>query len=67
VLHEYCESLGVSIVTGYGQDDRAVGVRVPVGSRIFSSRQTLTDSEAHPAFYPMGTEGIFPGGKAAGA
>jgi hypothetical protein len=24
-------------VTGYGLDDRGVGVRVPVGSRIFSS------------------------------
>jgi hypothetical protein len=28
---------GVGIVTGYGLDDRGVGVRVPVGSRIFSS------------------------------
>jgi hypothetical protein len=27
----------VSIATTYGQDDRGVGVRVPVGSRIFSS------------------------------
>jgi hypothetical protein len=27
----------VSIVTGYGLDDRGVGVRAPVGSRIFSS------------------------------
>jgi hypothetical protein len=27
----------VSIATGYGLDDRGVGVRVPVGSRIFSS------------------------------
>jgi hypothetical protein len=26
-----------SIATGYGLDDREVGVRVPVGSRIFSS------------------------------
>jgi hypothetical protein len=24
-------------------------------------------SRAHPAFYPMGTRGSFPGGKAAGA
>jgi hypothetical protein len=27
----------VGIATGYGLDDREVGVRVPVGSRIFSS------------------------------
>jgi hypothetical protein len=27
----------VGIVTGYGLDDPVVGVRVPVGSRIFSS------------------------------
>jgi hypothetical protein len=26
----------VGIATGYGLDDRGVGVRVPVGSRIFS-------------------------------
>jgi ABC-type lipoprotein release transport system permease subunit len=33
----------VGIATGYGMDDRGVGVRVPVGSRIFftSSRPTL--------------------------
>jgi hypothetical protein len=27
----------VGIVTGYGLDDRGVGVRVPVGARIFTS------------------------------
>jgi hypothetical protein len=27
----------VGIATGYGLDDRGIGVRVPVGSRIFSS------------------------------
>jgi hypothetical protein len=27
----------VSIATGYGLDDRGVGVRVPVGTRIFTS------------------------------
>jgi hypothetical protein len=27
----------VGIVTGYGLDDQGVGVRIPVGSRIFSS------------------------------
>jgi hypothetical protein len=28
---------GVGIATGYGLDDLGVGVRVPVGTRIFSS------------------------------
>jgi hypothetical protein len=37
-----CSKLGsrdsaVGIATSYGLDDRGVGVRVPVGSRIFSS------------------------------
>jgi hypothetical protein len=27
----------VGIATGYGLDERGVGVRVPIGSRIFSS------------------------------
>jgi hypothetical protein len=29
----------VGIATGYGLDDRGVGVRVPVGSRVFSPRR----------------------------
>jgi hypothetical protein len=32
---ESCSSVG--IVTGYGVDDRTVGIRVPAGLRIFSS------------------------------
>jgi hypothetical protein len=31
--------LGADIATGYGLDDRGVGVPVQVGSRIFSSPQ----------------------------
>jgi hypothetical protein len=57
----------VGIETSYGLDDRGVGVRVPVGSRIFPSPNRQTGSEVHPTFYPMGTGGSFPGGKAAGA
>jgi hypothetical protein len=44
----------VGIGTGYELDDRGVGVRVLVGSRIFFCS----------AFYPMGTGGALPGGKA---
>jgi hypothetical protein len=50
------------IATSYGLDDRGVGVRVPVGSRIFSP----PNRPDHPTSYPMGTGGSFPGGKAAG-
>jgi hypothetical protein len=32
-----CFEQGAGIATGYGLDDRGVGVRVPVGSRIFTS------------------------------
>jgi hypothetical protein len=42
----------VGIVTGYGLDDGEVGVRVLVGSRIFSSPRR----GAHPGSYPVGTE-----------
>jgi hypothetical protein len=36
MLYESQDS-SVGIVTGYGLDDRGVGVRVPVGPRIFTS------------------------------
>jgi hypothetical protein len=52
----------IGIATGYGLDDRGVGVRVPVGSRIFSSPCSPAGSGAHPASSPKGT-----GGKSAGA
>jgi hypothetical protein len=31
----------LGIATGYGMNDRGVGVRVPVGARIFSSPRRL--------------------------
>jgi hypothetical protein len=66
-----CPSLGsrdssLGIATGYGLDDREVGVRIPVGLR-FSLLHVETGSGAHPTSYPIGTGGSFPGGKAAGA
>jgi hypothetical protein len=40
-------------------------VRSPTGAEDFSSSPCVqTGSEAHPASYPMGTGGTFPGGKA---
>jgi hypothetical protein len=38
----------VGIATGYGLDDRVVGVRVPVGSRIFSFHVVQTGYGVHP-------------------
>jgi hypothetical protein len=63
LLHTYTyikrsRGSSVGIADGYGLNDRGVGVRVPVGSRIFSSPR-CPDRLWGP---PMGT-----GGKAAGA
>jgi hypothetical protein len=54
-----------SIVSDYGLDDRAIGVRSPAGAKDFSSILGVqTGSGAHPASCTMGTGGPFPGGKA---
>jgi hypothetical protein len=54
-----------SIVSDYGLDDRAIGVRSPAGAKDFSSKLCVqTGSEAHPASCTMGTGGPFPWGKA---
>jgi hypothetical protein len=43
-------------------------VQVPAGAGNFSLHHRVqTDSEAHPASYPVGKRGCFPRGKAAGA
>jgi hypothetical protein len=52
-----------SIVSDYGLDDRAIGVRSPAGAEDFSSILCVqTGSGAHPASCPMGTGGSFPRG-----
>jgi hypothetical protein len=54
-----------SIVSVYGLDDRAIGVRSPAGANDFSSSVFVqTGSGAHPASCTMGTGGPFSGGKA---
>jgi hypothetical protein len=54
-----------SIVSDYGLDDRAIGVRSPAGAKDFSSSLCVhIGSGAHPASCTMGTGGPFPGGKA---
>jgi hypothetical protein len=55
----------VSIVSGYGLDDRAIEVLSPAGAKDFSSSLCVqTGSGAHPASCTVGTGGPFPGGKA---
>jgi hypothetical protein len=56
-----CRSRGssVSIVSGYGLDDRAIQVRSPAEANLF----VQTGSGAHPASCAMGIGGPFPGGK----
>jgi hypothetical protein len=54
----------VSIVSDYGLNDRAIGVRSPTEADDFSSNVCVkTSSGAHPASCPMGTGGPFSGGK----
>jgi hypothetical protein len=58
----------VGTETGYRLDDRRVGVRVPVGSRIFSFPHCLDRLWGPPSVLCNGYEGgFFSGGKAAGA
>jgi hypothetical protein len=55
---------GVSIATVRGLDDRGVGVRVPVGSRIFSSPRRPDRLWGPPNLLSNGCGGSFPGGEA---
>jgi hypothetical protein len=58
----------VGIALGYGLDDWDSKVRFPAGAGNFSLHHRVQNgSGAHPASYPMGTRGAFPGSKAAGA
>jgi hypothetical protein len=65
--HKQKKDSAVGIATGYGLDDGGVGLRVSVGSRMFSFPRRSYRLWGHPASYPMGTGVSFPGGKAAGA
>jgi hypothetical protein len=58
----------VGIALGYGLDSRGSRARFPARAGNFSLHHRVQiGSGVHPAFYPMGTRGSFPGGKAAGA
>jgi hypothetical protein len=54
-----------SIVSDFGLDDRAIGVRSPAGAKDFTSILCVqTGYGAYPASCTMGTGGPFPGDKA---
>jgi hypothetical protein len=61
---QYGPGSSVSIVSGYGLDDRAIEVRSLAEAKdFFSSLCVQTGSGALPASCIMGTGGPFPGGK----
>jgi hypothetical protein len=53
----------VGIATSYGMDDRGVGVRVPVGSRIFSSPNCPDRLCGPPNLLSNACPGLFPRGE----
>jgi hypothetical protein len=58
----------VGIVLGYGLDTQGSRVQLLAGAGNFSLHHHVQNgSGAHPASYPMGTRGFFPGHKAVGA
>jgi hypothetical protein len=57
----------VGIATGYGLDDRGVRVRVPVGSRMFSSLSRPDRFWGPPNVLPNGSRGLYARSKTAGA
>jgi hypothetical protein len=60
-------SSSVGIALGYGLDDGGSRVRFLAGAGNFSLHHCVQNSSgAHPASYPMGTRGSFPGDKVAG-
>jgi hypothetical protein len=64
----YSRDSSVGIALGDGLDDRGSGIRFSAGAGKFSLHHRVHNgSGVHPASYPTGNGGSFPGGKAAGA
>jgi hypothetical protein len=53
----------VGIATGYGLDDRGVGIRIPVGQEFSFLHVVQTGSGVYPASYTMDAGGFSPGVK----
>jgi hypothetical protein len=67
-LHIKSRDGSVGTALGYELDDRGFRVRFPTGAGNFSLHHRVQNGPGvHPASYPMGTRGSFPGGKAAGS
>jgi hypothetical protein len=67
IAHDRSRSSAVGIADGCRLDDRGVGVRVPVGSIIFTSPYRPDRLWGPPNILSNGHRVSFPGGKAAGA
>jgi hypothetical protein len=64
---QYSRDSSVGIALGYKMDDWGSSVRFPAGAGNLSLHYRVQNgSGAHPASYPMGTRGSFPGCKAGG-
>jgi hypothetical protein len=67
-MFTFCKSCdsSVGIVQGYRLDDWGCRIRFLAGAGNFSLHHCVQNgSGSHPASYPMGTRGSFPGSKAA--
>jgi hypothetical protein len=64
--NNYLHCSAVGIATGYGLDERGVGVRVSVESEMFTSPHSPDRLWAHPVSYPMGTGALSSGVKRQG-
>jgi hypothetical protein len=67
ITYDWSLDSSIGIALGYGLDVRVSRVRFPAGAGNFSLHLVQNGSGVHPASYPMGSRGPFPGGKAAGA
>jgi hypothetical protein len=61
------QSSVIDAASSYGLDDRGVGIRVPVESRIFPSLSRPDRHLGPPSLLSNGYRGLSPRGKAAGA